>query len=731
MLSGLLKCLPGQVFGRVAILLCSMALAACIPDFSENEEDTDEVKECIANQGDENQCDPRDDDLDDEGPDDSTPDDSNPGDNTPDEDPVDEISAVAVCAAAGAQCGEVRDGIGNTLSCGSCDTGETCSNNRCEASCGLDQIDNGPFDGLVAYAPLQFSYEDMSENKLDVNTNLLAHEDEGEFTFESSVDMTDKKIDIDFDNQSVSTPMTLSFKMIPSQSNQTALVMQSNSFSIKEDGGAISSKFETQDGLLSLINSNSVLKNRSCNHVAVKIDTNKVTTYLNGQASQMAVDENSIKALTGKLSIGPYPGKVWDVRVFDHALNSADISELGEDCDDANSMPVANEEYPNYLCGVYQCMFWPADVTDTTQESFEYQLSGHDMTWEHNVMTTGMYVHGELCEEYAKPRNLELSEGYRKSWVSKFNFDNPWNQYVLHENFHAYQKRTNGSTKFLAESTASWGAFSMKPTAKDSLLGMYTLQPHLALWTIQDSEFEDGIIDNSKGGHQYGASIFEFYVTHHVLADNAIGKVFNRGVLNLAPLSGKPSEAMYSVLQEGGFDMRDVFADFAARVTTWDMDYGDTFLESEIASFNRMDGNNNKADEPIPSEEVNNKISEFYDVAGTNGQWLTVPSRYKIGSWAFNAYEVDVTENTTYSVGINPSLQNPDYAEFRAQVVVHNLQTGSREYHKLPVTTAGIATSINVFAKEGDKLYLVVSSTPSTKFTDFETYTYDYIIEAQ
>ena len=38
-------------------------------------------------------------------------------------------------------------------------------------------------------------------------------------------------------------------------------------------------------------------------------------------------------------------------------------------------------------------------------------------------METGMYVHGALCAEYAKPRQMLLTDGYRRSWV-------------LHENFH-------------------------------------------------------------------------------------------------------------------------------------------------------------------------------------------------------------------------------------------------------------------------------------------------------
>ncbi|WDE08686.1 hypothetical protein SG34_032770 [Thalassomonas viridans] len=642
--------------------------------------------------------------------------------------PEDPVQIGAVCAAAGAQCGVVRDGAGNTLSCGSCGSGETCSNNRCEASCSLDQIDNGPLTDLFAYVPLQFAFEDLSNNSHRLDTRLFTREESGAFPFESSVDLTHKSHSLDFSGKRPGEQMTLSFKMIPQSQEQNAQVMAGEGISIENQAGAIKMTFATADSEVSLLNDASVLKHRSCNQVVVQVSDNAIKSFVNGKMTQMPVDTASLTGLSESLNIGPYPGKVWDVRIFDKALSREEIADLGQDCDDAKTKPLPDSEFPHYLCGVYKCIFWPEDATDTTQESFEYQLDAHDMVWEHNVMATGMYRHGQLCQQYAKPRDLLLKDGYRKSWVRKFNFQKPWGQYVLHENFHAYQQRTGGTTKFLAESSASWAAYSMKPDVKDSLLGMYTLQPHLPLWTTQGSKFEDGIVDIGKGGHQYGASIFEYYITRHVLAENVIGKVFNRKILELAPLSGKPAEAFYNILKNAGFDMREIFSDFAARVTTWDMENSEHFLISERASFNRLKKKNDKANNPFPIEEVDNKIAEFYDVGGTGEQWQTVPARYKIGAWAYNAYQVDVTSDTEYDVAINSAVTNPEYAEFRAQVVIYNEQSGQRSYHKLPVTDAGVPSVIRVSASSGDKLYLVVSSTPATRFKGFEAFSYDYKI---
>ena len=175
--------------------------------------------------------------------------------------------------------------------------------------------------------------------------------------------------------------------------------------------------------------------------------------------------------------------------------------------------------------------------------------------------------------------------------------------------------------------------------------------------------------------------------------------------------------------------MRDVFAEFASKITTWDWPmYGPGYADAEKRSYTRLFNKNKKNGNPYPDEEVDNKIAISYDGKGT-GSWVSVPKRYKIGSWAFNAYEVNVDAKSNYEVGVKPSANNPDYAEFRARVVVHNESTGKRTYRVLKVGGPGEAKTIDVKAEAGDKLYLVVSSTPSTVFKEWDAYDYEYMIK--
>ncbi len=637
------------------------------------------------------------------------------------------------CQLKGAQCGFTRDEQGNTLNCGACQTGQSCLSNRCENSCSHSQFGKGTFDDLFAYTPLRFTYEDQSVNQHTVDAQLLPMDRSNHINpYESRIDFTDRKVSIDFKERSLSGPMTVSFKMMPSHSDHAAVIMNNHALKIEQAAGGLSFTLNTSQGPVSHLNQSTILKTRSCNHVTLHITDDSIKSSINGMSVSTDTNVNLLNTLNGELAIGPYSGKVWDVRIYERSLTDSDVKSIGGECDVAQDDPLPNAEYPNYLCAAYYCVYWPDGVTDTTYDSFQYQVNAHDMTWEHNTLSTGMYPHGELCSWLEAPDYTLLNEGYRKSWVKNFNFDKPWNRHVLHENFHAYQGPIGNSTKWLAESTATWGAYNQNPTSLDSKLGMYTFMPHLALWTIQNSEYnDDELVQHSKGGHQYGAGIFHYYLTNHVLDHFAVGLMYNRKHpdINLAPITGKPSEAIFNMLANAGLDMRDVFSEFAARVTTWDMNNRETFLLSEDASYKRMKGNNDNREDPYPESEIDNKIAEFYDVNGTEGNWLPVPARYKIAAWAYNAYEVDVTETVTYDIGIKPSVTNPDSAEFRAQVVVYNEALQTRAYHIIPTTTAGIPSSVQVSANIGDKVYLVVASTPSTIFKDFDLFLYDYKIE--
>jgi hypothetical protein len=602
-----------------------------------------------------------------------------------------------------------------------------------------DQLE-GPVDGLFVHVPSHVVTADISPYAHEVTLEGdIMHESASSDpdlnnhpSFVSRNDLSNKIIGIDLGSNSLPMPMTISFRLIPAASNQNQTIVQAGAFEISDGNGTISSRFfDTTGGQRLVINDASQLKVHSSNHFALVLENNALISYLNGKPTQESVNTSNLMALSGMLQVGPYDGEVWDIRIYERALSQAEILELADTCADEPLAADRFEGYPNYLCRVYVCEFWPDDTDDTTMENYQHYLLAQDRVYERNMFEGGMYPDNSFSDYIlvSDPgKNMLLSDGIRRGFVNKFDFDRPLTQgngqHWLHENFHSFQGRLKeypgyGGSKFLLESTASWGSVHNIPGVYDTLLGYYTLHPHLPFWTKQDSPVDDKVGWEFKGGHQYGAYIFWAYLTEYVVGKRLIGDIFKDSRSGVSD-----TQAAFDLLAEQGHDMKSVFADFAARITTWDINDGDAYAKSEEGSLNRMKRAN-------PTAGVHDaKFTETYNTSATGDRWVDVPQEYSPGSWGFNAYKVEVDWASDYIVGLKTSLSNPEYADFQARVVVHDTETGERSYHTLPVAAAGIPSTIAVGAKAGDVLYLVVSATPDI-FSDWNSYDYQYLIYSE
>ena len=605
-----------------------------------------------------------------------------------------------------------------------------------EEPCTSDLIE-GPTDSLFVHVPSHLVNAAISPHRHTVTLEgELRHESASSdpelaehAPFTSRNDLTDKAILIDT-NTSAVVPLTISFKFMPADDMQNQVILQSDAFVIEDSAGAVRSTFfSTGAGYASLTNSAGPLKTRSCNHFAVVLAHGKHISWLNGKPAEATVNTGAIKSIGGLIVVGPYPGIVWDIRIYKRALTPQEILELGgAHCSGELLATSPYEGYPNYLCGVYVCEWWP-DGTDETMENYQYYLHAQDRVYERNFFEAGMYPNDKLCDYFSldRGRDLKLSDGIRNSFVDSWDFSHPLRQsngqHWLHENFHSYQGRLKGYTnksgsKFMLESTASWGADHNIPGVRDTLLAYYSLHPHLPLWTIQNSPVDERAGHEFKGGHQYGAYIFWSYLTNYVVSKNLIGDIFND-----ARAGSRPAEAAYDLLAQQGHDMKAVFADFAARITTWDIRDGAAYADSEQASLRRM-----KSAKP-EAETFDNKLTAVYDANGTGNQWTPVDERYIPGSWAFNAYRVDVARDAVFTIALSPDPANPAYTDFQGRVVVQDANDNCT-YHLMPIHPAPRTSTFKVSASAGDRLYLVVASTPDI-FRGWDWYRYQYKIHPE
>lgn len=602
-------------------------------------------------------------------------------------------------------------------------------------SCTSNQLE-GPVDGLFVHVPSHAVTADISPYKHEVTlVGDIMHESassdpdlENHPSFISRNDLSNKTIGINLGSNNLATPMTISFRLIPATSNQSQTIVKAGAFEISDENATINSRFsDTTGGHTLVTNDVSQLKVHSCNHFALVVDNNALISYLNGKPTRESVS-SILLTLNGMLQVGPYDGEVWDIRVYERALSQAEILELADTCADEPLAADRIEGYPNYLCRVYVCEFWPDNTDDTTTENYQHYVLAQDRVYERNMFEAGMYPDDSFSDYIlvSDPgKNLILSDGIRKTFVNPFDFNRPLTQrngqHWLHENFHSFQGRLNkypgySGSKFLLESTASWGAVHNIPGVYDTLLGYYTLHPHLPFWTIQNSPVDDKIGWEFKGGHQYGANIFWAYLTEYVVGKRLIGDIFKDSRSGVSD-----TQAAFDLLAKQGHDMKSVFADFAARITTWDIQDGEAYAKSERGSLNRMKG-------AFPDALVHDaKITALYDTSGTGNQWIDVPKEYSPGSWGFNAYKVEVDQASNYIVGLKTNSANPEYADFQARVVIHDTQTGERQYHTLPDAEEGEPSTMTIEAKAGDVLYLIVAATPDI-FSGWDSYDYQYMI---
>ncbi len=610
----------------------------------------------------------------------------------------------------------------------------TVSINVVQQACTSAQAGNGPTDSLYLHVPSHLVNADISENQHVVKvTGDIRHEyasmdmsHMGRPAYVSRNDFTNKTMTIKLGATSRSAPLSISFKLMPTNTTQNAVVMQAPSFVIESAGGSmVSSWTNSGSGQTSVTNSDSVLKNRSCNHFAVVLGNNSHTTYFNGYPTLVAVDTDNLNALNGIIQIGPYPGKIWDIRIYNRVLAQQEILTLGgADCSDERLSATPIPGYPNYLFGVYINEWW-ADNAPGNMEWYQYYVHSQDMVYERNLFEGGMYPNSDLAGYHAtqKGRQLHLTDGIINVFA-KYTCSDPLTQanaqHWLHENFHSYQGGLSssigfGGNKFMLESTASWGAFHCVPGVSDNLLGYYTLHPHLPVYTDQSSPVDMKIGYEFKGGHQYGAAIFWHYITEYVSGKNLVGDIFNNTMVKQRPV-----EAAHYFLNQQGHSLKAIFGDFAARITTWDLKEGAAFRASEASSLSRM-----KSVFPT-AERHDAKITTTYNGDGTGNVWTSVPTKYIPGSWAFNAYKVEVASDSTYTLAVKPDMGIPTHSAFQARVVIHKT-SGVRQYHVLDVAAPGLGSEIQVQANAGDDMYLIVATTPDV-YKSWDWYPYQYKI---
>ena len=609
-----------------------------------------------------------------------------------------EQETAELCTQRLAACGPVFEpGVG-LVDCGGCTAGEFCVSNACEPKCSTALI-GGTEDALELHIMNQFADADVSASSHDVivgDTHFYSAERWRFDQWVPNTQLAEKSLSVDLGSPP-SGGFTLSFRMWPNKLTGQDTIATLGDVSLRQDANRIAAV--TSSGSVTHVGSQ--LRKFNCNHVAIAMAENTRTLYLNGQA--MSADDLGPLAVSSLLSVGPYPGRVRDVRLYSRALNEAELDEVADLCVDERVGANLVEGMPNYQCGVYACQFWPDDIHDSIDSmpaNLDYYIDRQNEVFERNLLMTRMYPPGELCPylEGVDTKRL-LGFGIRRAFVNSYTHNVPAGQHWLHENFHAYQGTLSdymgrGWSRWLNESTANY-APDYSARAGDTTLGYFTLAPHVRLDLSITNDLPDDIVYFYNGAYMYGAALWHHYVVdHHVLNPAWVGAAYTSySQPNLRP--------QFELLESLGLDPQEVFLDFSARLTTWDVRYGDVYAARE-ARVREIRG------------EPGYKFAATYDATGTSGAWVEVPDELRMMNWAFSAVQIGPTAAGSYELAVSPAVGNPGHGIFRARAVIHDPTTDIRRYVDVPVDE----TPASVETAGGEMLFLVVTVTTSNEGLD-------------
>ena len=600
---------------------------------------------------------------------------------------------------------------------------------------------------LILAMPRLWGDMDISGN---ANTVTITTVDSFFKTYHKYTDITAKSISVDLETALSSGKLTIAFRYIPTDSLQKSDFISTGFLTVSQTGNVITALVDGK----TLVNRQPVSNGFTTNQVVITLDMGTLRLYHNDTWVTL---NGSVSASmqSGKIRIGEFPGRIWDILVYDRVLTNSEVDKLAEGA--IAWKPVSNPPYPDlpYPISNAYITLWTDSIGLHQPDSeynrqWEYYAFAQERAYEYYTFTAGMYPHATGLPAYIqsrKKRDLPLPDAgslvrvflKQWSWEKQHNVTN--GTWWYHENFHSFQGGATGysAQKWFLEATAEWAPNLIWPGAHSDLNGYYTLHPHFPVWASNVNLFDRsgvsiaGIYGGTEvdkfdgwefvGAHQYGAGVVIYYILNIAANDpSMMGQIFN---------ANEPNQwaVIQRLLNERGLDLKEVFGDFAARVSIWDFQDGSgpDFAISEQKSLQRM--KRAKPDADVHDAKFVAKMDEM----GTNGTWTTIPPGRKPGSWGYNAYQVACgSEATVYKVSLKGESSNPDITQLQARVVVVDADGIKNEYYTLPVrdeVARGTGTAeIIVNAQPGDTLILAVATTPDR---EVNTYKYDYIYDYQ
>ena len=578
----------------------------------------------------------------------------------------------------------------------------------------IEQTEVLEFKNTVLYLHRLAGDYDKSHSLNEINVSTDATFSTGKYMY---TNMNGKVIDVKLEQPVSSEGSSISLKVVPNNLSETMDIFRSGDLSIRQAG----------DQLVLNINGSewtgaALLDTITCNHIIVRLSGETVEFGVNGE---WVSEVNNHPVQIGNFTVGSYNGQLWDIRLYNRLLSTTEVGQISARCGSGVDTDGPNPDRPQYSCGSYYCL-WAKEDVDLRGSRYLYFLGLIEQVYQRYVMEAGMYDHKKGLEKTLfKMKNFIVDD--KNSWIS-WSYEDPMTKddhrasYNWHENFHSYQSKDpnapyNGG-KWLNESSANWGTSYVVDYYPNRSSSGITLYPH---WPIAHHNRTYNVPGGNRDYHGY---IFLSYITRFVTGPSFIGKLYNIP----GGMSGGTDvvNSMMEILHHEGHDFAEVFKDFAARTTVWDYEDGSgpDWEESENAVIEIFDERGHT--------DYNHKFVNIMLAEGTNGVMTEVPAELRPGSYGWNAIKIDSTGSAQYIIKFTGKSSNPEDTEFRPVVIKES--GGAFEYFDMPVNDAVAFGSgqaqFAIHMEAGEKLYLVVASTPASYYNGIERkYDYRYSFE--
>jgi hypothetical protein len=299
-------------------------------------------------------------------------------------------------------------------------------------------------------------------------------------------------------------------------------------------------------------------------------------------------------------------------------------------------------------------------------------------------------------------------EGYPFFVISANITDPETIQHVsAHELYHDYQMSLSAYQDFTAywfwESTADWAGQEVYPALSSpySFIGGYGVLPELSLYSAGDPFAEDPL----PGYHQYGASIFERYLTQ--LHDDP--SLIAQAWLTAGP-SDDPLRVLDGLVPTGS--SAEAFAGLAAHNAVWDYPQRDLILpwvEYFEAAFGRT---------PYHATVF----------AEGTGAFVDAPAARALRGWGYHVIRLRRPDTGVVEISLELPATGSSGSTAAWSATVVGVTDGAPEYTEVPISGGAGELSVELPAGAPDDLHYLAIAVTSDARDDLETFSYRYRI---